>query len=166
MISIVSMVGIRVAIVSMVGISMAIVSMSIAIGSISSGLGISRPLAIEVAIVVGIWVCIVSIGMGIAMVSIAKVSIAMVSIVSISSGLRLGISRSLAIVVSMVPVWVTISMVSMMAIAKVVAIAIVAIEDTSISTCFSFTSNSGEHAQGNNSNGFHHFQCLQARGFS
>merc|ERR1712083_995578 len=130
MISIVSMVGIRVAIESMVGISMAIVGMCIAI------------------------------------VSIAKVSIAMVSIVSISSGLRLGISRPLAIVVSMVPVWVSIAMVSMVAIAKVVAIAIVAIEDTSISTCFSFTSSSGEHAQGNNSNGFHHFQCLQARGFS
>merc|ERR1712179_797254 len=112
---------------------MAIVSMSIAIvsiGSISSGLSISRPLAIVVAIVVGIWVCMVSIGVGIAMMSIAKMSIAMV------------------------------------AIAKVVAIAIVAIEDTSISTCFSFTSSSGEHTQGNNSNGFHHFECLQARGFS
>merc|ERR1711874_563564 len=125
---------------------MAIVSMAIAIvsiGSISSGLGISRPLAIEVAI---------------AMVSIA--------IVSISSGLRLGISRPLAIVVSMVPVWVSIAMVSMVAIAKVVAIAIGAIEDSSISTCFSFTSSSGEHAKGNNSNGFHHFECLQARGYS
>merc|ERR1719507_992060 len=104
----------------------------------------------------------VSIGMGIAMMSIAKMSIAkmsiaMVSIVSISSGLWLGISRPLAIVVSMVPVWV-----SMVAIAKVVAIAIVAIEDTSISTCFSFTSSSGKHTQGNNSNGFHHFECLQA----
>ena len=154
MISIVSMVGIRVAIVPMVGISMAIVSMSIAIvskGSISSGLSISRPLAIVVAIVVGIWVCMVSIGMSIAMMSIAKMSIAMVSIVSISSSLRLGISRPLAIVVSMVPVWVSIAMVSMVAIAKVVAIAIVAIEDTSISTCFSFTSSSGEHTQGNNS---------------
>merc|ERR1711913_134716 len=96
----------------------------------------------------------VSIGVSMVSISMAIVSmsIAIVSIGSISSGL--GISRSLAIVVSMVPVWVTISMVSMMAIAKVVAIAIVAIEDTSISTCFSFTSNSGEHAQGNNSNGF------------
>merc|ERR1711874_792659 len=102
----------------MVSISMAIVSMSIAIvsiGSISSGLGISRPLAIEVAIVVGIWVCMVSIGMGIAMVAIAMVSIAIVSIGSIGSGL--GISRPLALVVSMVPVWVSIAMVSMVAIA-------------------------------------------------
>merc|ERR1712061_407175 len=67
--------------------------------------------------------------------------------ISVSGSLRLGISRPLAIVVSMVPVWVSIAMVSMVAIAKVVAIAIVAIEDTSISTCFSFTSSSGEHAQ-------------------
>merc|ERR1711874_204777 len=125
MISIVSMVGIRVAIVSMVGISMAIVSMSIAIvsiGSISSGLGISRPLAIVVSMAIGVTRSIVS----------KTISTIEVSIISMET----------------------------------MAIAIGAIEDTSISTCFSFTSSSGEHAQGNNSNGFHHFQCLQARGFS
>merc|ERR1711894_801548 len=127
MISIVSMVGIRVAIVSMVSISMAIVSMSIAI------------------------------------VTISMVSIAIVSIGSISSGL--GISRPLAIVVAMV-VGIWVSIVSMVGIAKMMAISIVTIVKTSISRCISLASSSGEHAQGNNSNGFHHFECLQARGFS
>merc|ERR1711913_270679 len=142
---------------------MAIVSMSIAIvsiGSISSGLGISRPLAIVVSMAIS------TIEVSIISMETMAIAIGAIEDTSISSGLRLGISRPLAIVVSMVPVWVSIAMVSMVAIAKVVAIAIGAIEDASISTCFSFTSSSGEHAQGNNSNGFHHFQCLQARGFS
>merc|ERR1712244_175930 len=91
------------------------------------------------------------------MVGIAKmVSVSIVSIENTSIGLRLGISRPLAIVMSiMVGIWV--SIVSMVSIAKMVSVSIVAIENTSISTCFSFTGSSGEHAQGNNSNGFHHF---------
>merc|ERR1712072_951527 len=109
-------------------------------------------LSVEVSTTV-VWVSIVS------MVGIAKVmAISIVSIGSISGGL--GISGPLAIVVSMVGIWVSIvSMVGM-------AISMVTIEKTSISRCISLASSSGEHAQGNNSNGFHHFECLQARGFS
>merc|ERR1719251_857516 len=99
------MVGKRVSIISMVGISIVVWVTIVSIGSISSGLGISRPLAIEVTVMVGIWV----------------------------------------------------SIVTMVGIAKMVSVSIVSIENTSISTCFSFTGSSGEHAQGNNSNGFHHF---------
>merc|ERR1711997_881973 len=107
---------------------------------------------------VGVWVSIVS------MVGIAKVmAISIVSIGSISGGL--GISGPSAIVVAiMVGIWV--SIVSMVGIAKMMAISIVTIVKTSISRCISLASSSGEHAQGNNSNGFHHFDCLQARGFS
>merc|ERR1712072_1333977 len=113
-------------------------------------------LSVEVSTTV-VWVSIVS------MVGIAKVmAISIVSIGSISGGL--GISGPLAIVVSMVGIWV--SIVSMVGISKMMAISIVAIEKTSISRCISLASSSGEHAQGNNSNGFHHFECLQARGFS
>merc|ERR1712083_843636 len=104
---------------------------------------------------VGIWVSIVSmVGISISMVG-KSVS---VSVESIS------ISRPLAIVVSMVGIWV--SIVSMVGIAKMMAISIVTIVKTSISRCISLASSSGEHAQGKNSNGFHHFDCLQARGFS
>merc|ERR1712027_153787 len=84
---VVSMVGIWVSIVSMVSISISMVgigkrvsvvsvesiSISLGLGS-GSGLGISGPLAIVVAIVVGIWVSIVS------MVGIAKMAISIVTI--------------------------------------------------------------------------------------
>merc|ERR1719435_615658 len=140
---------------------MSVVSMSISIvsiGSISSGLGISGPLAIVMAIVMGIWVSIVSmVGISISMVG-KSVS---VSVESISSGL--GISGPLAIVVAIV-VGIWVSIVSMVSIAKMMAISIVTIVKTSISRSISLASSSGEHAQGNNSNRFHHFDCLQARG--
>merc|ERR1719495_1066775 len=122
------MVGIWVSIVSMVGISISMVgkSVSVSVESISlglssgSGLGISGPLAIVVAIVVGIWVSIVSmVGIAISMVG-KSVSVESISL-GLSSSSGLGISR-----------------------------------------CISLASSSGEHAQGNNSNGFHHFECLQA----
>merc|ERR1719150_3602393 len=118
----------------MVGISMSVVSMSISIvsiGSISGGLGISGPLAIVVSMV-GIWVSIVSmVGISISMVG-KSVSVSVESIsLGLSSGSRLGISGPLAIVVAIVK--------------------------TGISRCISLASSSGEHAQGNNSNGFHHF---------
>merc|ERR1711887_434401 len=103
--------------ISMVGksVSVSVESISISLGlSSSSGLGISGPLSIVMAIVVGIWV----------------------------------------------------SIVSMVGIAKMMAISIVTIVKTSVSRGISLASSSGEHAQGNNSNGFHHFDCLQARGFS
>merc|ERR1711983_488339 len=140
MISIVSMVSIRVSIISMVGISIVVWVTIVSIGSISSRFGISRPLAIEMSVMVGIWVSIVSI------VTIMDTSI--------SSSLRFGISGPLAIEVSVV-VSIRVSIVSM--VGKMMSISIVSIEITSISTCFSFTGSSGEHAQGNNSNGFHHF---------
>merc|ERR1711874_554114 len=56
----------------------------------------------------------------------------------------------------MVGIWV--SIVTM--VGKAMAIAIVAaIEVAGISACFSLASSGGEHAQGNNSNGFHHFDA-------
>merc|ERR1719342_1168490 len=125
----VSTASIWVSIVSMVGISKVMSVSIVSIGSISSGLGISRPLAIVVSMV-GIWVSIVS------MVSIA------ISVVSKS---------------------VCVSIVSMVGIAKGMSISIVTIVIASISRCFSLASYGGEHAQGNNSNGFHHFDCLQAK---
>merc|ERR1719347_1049941 len=143
------MVSIRVSIVSMVGISIVVWVTIVSIGSISSGLGISRPLAIEMSVMVGIWVSIVS------MVGIAKmVSVSIGTIDDSGISFRLGISRPLAIVMSIM-VGIRVSIVTM--VGKMVSISIVSIEITSISTCFSFTGSSGEHAQGSNSNGFHHF---------
>merc|ERR1712113_229799 len=137
---------------------MSVVSMSISIvsiGSISGGLGISRPLATIVSMV----------GISISMVG-KSVSVSVESIsLGLSSSSGLGISRPLAIVVAIV-VGIWVSIVSMVGIAKMMAISIVTIEKSSISRCISLASSSGEHAQGNNSNGFHHFECLQARGFS
>merc|ERR1719516_627379 len=128
---------------------MSVVSMSVSIvsiGSISSGLSISGPLAIVVSMVSK------SVS-----VSVESISISL----GLSSSSWLSISGPLAIVVSIV-VGIWVSIVSMVGIAKM-SISIVTIEIASISRCFSLTSNGGEHAQGNNSNGFHHFDCLQAR---
>merc|ERR1719422_2256278 len=141
----------------MVGIAKVVSISVVSIGSISSGLSISRPLAIVVSMV----------SIAISMVS-KSVSVSVESI-SISLGLSgsggLGISGPLAIVVSIV-VGIWVSIVSMVGIAKGMSISIVTIVIASISRCFGLASNGGEHAQGNNSNGFHHFDCLQARGFS
>merc|ERR1719209_1186049 len=121
-------------------------------------------LSVEVS-TTGIWVSIVS------MVGIAKVmaisivgksvSVSVVSVESISislglsSGSGLGISGPLAIIMSIVAgIWV--SIVSMVGIAKM-SISIVTIEVAGISRCVSLASSSGEHAQGDNGNGFHHF---------
>merc|ERR550534_1814986 len=126
----------------------------VSIGSISGGLGISGPLAIVVAKMMAISISMV--GKSIS-VSVESISISL----GLSSSSGLSISRPLAIVVSMVGIWV--SIVSMVGIAKMMAISIVTIVKTSISRCISIPSSSGKHAQGNNSNGFHHFECLQAR---
>merc|ERR1740136_623528 len=112
------------------------ISTAITIVSISSRLGFSRPLAIMVSMSI-----------------ISQMSIAIVSI-SISLSCRLGISRPLSIVVSK-----SMAIIS----TDTMAISIVAIIGTSISTCFSLPSSSCKQAEGNNSNGFHHFICLQAR---
>merc|ERR1719369_252665 len=56
----------------------------------------------------------------------------------------------------MVGIWV--SIVTM--VGKTIAI-VAAIEVSSISTCFSLASSGGEHAQGNNSNGFHHLDACK-----
>merc|ERR1719228_687639 len=158
------MVGIRISVVSVVGISvsMSVSVVSIQVSSISSRLGISGPLAIVVSIA-GIWVSIVSVvGIAVSVVSICK-GMSVVSVVSISisgglgSGSGLGISGPLAIVMSvMVGIWV--SIVTM--VGKTIAI-VAAIEVSSISTCFSLASSGGKHAQGNNSNGFHHLDACK-----
>merc|ERR1711970_599192 len=101
------------------------------------------------SIMVGIRVSRVS------MVGISKMmSISIMTIMDTSSGIsfRFGISRPLAIVVAIV-VGIWVSIVSMVGIAKMMAISIVTIVKTSISRCISLASSSGEHAQGNNSNG-------------
>merc|ERR1711944_247160 len=134
------------------------VSISIvSIGSISSGLSISGPLAIVMCIVVGIWVSIVSmVGISVSVVG-KRVSVVSVVGISISLGLSsssgLGISGPLAIVMSIV-VGIRVSIVSMVGIAKSMSISIVTIKVSGISRCFSLASNSGEHAQGDNGNGF------------
>merc|ERR1719471_833625 len=142
------MMGIWVSIVSMVGISMSIVSMMsisiVGIVSISSWLSISRPLTIVISMV-SIGISIVTV-VGITMVG--KTVVSMVTMETISM-VSIGIS-----IVSMVS--------KAIAIAKVMAISMVAIKDTSIGTGISLTGYCGKHAQSNYSNGFHHFQCLQA----
>merc|ERR1712200_302179 len=116
----------------MVGIAKVMTISIVSIGSISGVLGISGPLAI--------------------VVSVESVSISL----GLSSGSGLGISGPLAIVMSIVAgIWV--SIVSMVGIAKSMAISIVTIEVAGISRCVSLASSSGEHAQGDNGNGFHHF---------
>merc|ERR1711892_836853 len=116
---------------------MAISISAVSVISISSGLSISGPLA--VVSMVGMSMTIVSISSG------------------LSSGSWLGISRPLAII--------SVS-ISMVGISYSMTITMVAIVGAGISTGFSLTGSSGEQTEGNNSNGFHHFECLQARGFS
>merc|ERR1712060_353886 len=93
----------------------------VSIGSISSGLGISGPLAIVVSMV-GIWVSMVGKSVSVSVESIS---------LGLSSSSGLGISRPLAIVVAIV-VGIWVSIVSMVGIAKMMAISIVTIEKTSI----------------------------------
>ena len=118
--------------------------------SIGSRLGIGRPLAIVVTIVVSIiWVTMES------MMAIAEmVSISIVTIEGTGISFGLSISRPFAIVVTIVVNIVWVSMESMVGISKV-SIAIVTIECTSISSSLSFgiTSNSSKQTQGNNSLG-------------
>merc|ERR1711982_267418 len=117
------------------------VSISIvSIGSISSGLSISGPLAIVMSIVVGIWVSIVSMA-GIS-VSVVGKRVSVVSVVGISISSGLGISGPLAIVMAIV-VGIWVSIVSMVGIAKSMSISIVTIKVSGISRCFSLASNSG-----------------------
>merc|ERR1712055_271919 len=164
---------------SMVSIAishMAIVSISFRL-SCSSGLSISRPLAIVVSMSISIRVAVgeamdggdyrvVSIDMSI---TISKMAIVSISFrLSCSSGLS--INRPLAIVVSMsismAIVAMRVSMVgnTMVTISQMVAIAIVGIASISIS--ISLSPNSCKETQSSNSHGFHHCVCLQARGFS
>merc|ERR1711983_341050 len=118
----------------MVGISKMVSISIVSIGSISSGLGISGPLAIVMSIMVGIWVSIVSMA-GISVSVVGK----RVSVVSV-----VGISVPLAIVMSIV-VGIWVSIVSVVGIAKSMSISIVTIKVSGISRCFSLASNSGEH---------------------
>merc|ERR1711874_822938 len=106
-------------------------------------------LSVAVVAMVGIRISVVSVvGISVSM----SVSIVSVQVSSISS--RLGISGPLAIVVAIAGIWV--SIVTM--VGKTIAI-VAAIEVSGISTCFSLASSGGEHAQGNNSNGFHHLDA-------
>merc|ERR1712106_172723 len=140
---------------------MAISISTVSVISISSGLSISGPLAV-----------VSMVGMSMSMVGISKGM--PITIVSISSGLSssswLGISRPLAIIsVSISMVGISYSMTITMTISMetmAISISKVAIVGTGISTGFSLTGSSSEQTEGNNSNGFHHFVCLQARGFS
>merc|ERR1719192_2738035 len=123
----------------MVGISKVSISIvSIKVSSISSGLSISRSLAI-VMTNMGIGISVVSVvGISkmmsiVSMVGISK-GMSVVSIVSISLSLWLSFSSSL---------WFSIS-------------GPLAIEDTSISIGISLTGNGGKKTQGYNSNGLHH----------
>merc|ERR1711973_345821 len=120
----------------------------VSIGSISGGLGISGPLDIVVSMV-GISISMV--GKRVSVVSVESISISL----GLGSGSGLGISRPLAIVVAIV-VGIWVSIVSMVGIAKM-AISIVTIEVPGISRSISLASSSGEHAQSDNGNGFHHF---------
>merc|ERR1719429_712712 len=122
--------------------------------------------SVSVMVSIGVWV------VGISVVSVESIGI--------SLGLWLSISRSLAIVVSMVGIWVSVvsvvgisigvwvvsisvvstvgiwvSIESMVGISQMVSIAIVAIESIGISLGLSLSSNSCEHAESGNSNGFH-----------
>merc|ERR1712119_740 len=127
----VSTTGIWVSIVTMVGISKVMSISVVSIGSISGGLSVSGPLAIVMTIT-GIWGSIVSVvGISISMVG-KSVSVSVVSVESISISLGLGsgsglsISGPLAIVVSIV-VGIWVSIVSMVGIAKMMAISIMTI---------------------------------------
>merc|ERR1711862_43736 len=73
--------------------------------------------------------------------------------ISIRLSLRLGLSGPLAIVVSMVGIGIAV--VSMVGIAKVMAIAVVAIEGISVSIGLSLSSHGCEHAESSNGHGFH-----------
>ena len=118
---------------------------------------------------VGIRVSIVSMvgiseGMSVVSVGITVSNMMSVPVVSISSSLRLGssswlsISRPLAISMSMsvISYTMTMSVISMTIAMSIIsmetmAISIVAIVGTGISTCFSLTGSSGEQTEGNNS---------------
>merc|ERR1719328_251519 len=101
-------------------------------------------------IMVGISVSVV--GKRVSVVSVVGISISL----GLSSSSGLGISGPLAIVMSIV-VGIWVSIVSMVGIAKSMSISIVTIKVSGISRCVSLASNSGEHAQGDNGNRFHHF---------
>merc|ERR1712173_404786 len=100
----------------MVGIAEVMAISIVSIGSISGGLSVSGPLAIVVSMV-GIWISMVGIGKRVSVVSVESISISL----GLSSGSGLGISRPLAIVVSIV-VGIWVSIVSMVGIAKSMAI--------------------------------------------
>merc|ERR1712027_280053 len=135
----------------MVGIAKVMAISIVSIGSISGGLGISGPLGIGVSIVSMVGISISMVGKRVSVVSVESISISL----GLGSGSGLGISRPLAIVVAIVVgIWVSIA--SMVGIAKM-AISIVTIEVPGISRSISLASSSGEHAQSDNGNGFHHF---------
>merc|ERR1719205_36786 len=129
---------------------MSVSVVSIQVSSISSVVGIA--VWVSIVSVVGIAVSVVSICKGMSVVSVVSISISG----GLSSGSGLGISGPLAIAIVAIVVAIWVSIVTM--VGKAIAI-VAAIEVASISTCFSLASSGGEHAQGNNSNGFHHLDA-------
>ena len=115
---------------------------------------------------VGIRVSIVSVvgiseGMSVVSVAITVSNMMSIPVVSISSSRRLGssswlgISRPLAITVSMsvISYTMTMSVISMTIAMSIISMETMAISivGTGISTCFSLTGSSGEQTEGNNS---------------
>merc|ERR1712127_337631 len=134
--------------------------------SLSLGLGISGPLAI-VAMSVSVSVSVaVSVSMSVGKsVAVTVVGIGLRG----SLGSSLGISGPLAVEVSQV---VTVAMSVPVAVAKSVSITVMAIGQSvavsvvGISLRGGLGRNGGNHAQGSDSNRFHHYDSVQARGFS
>merc|ERR1719438_456123 len=120
------MVGIGITVVSMVGISVSMVGKTISIS------GIGKAISVDTIVSIGISL---SLRLG------------------LSNGGSLGISGPLAIVVSMVGIGI--SVVSMVGIAKMMAIAVVAIESISVGLSLGLSSHGCEHAESGNGHGFH-----------
>merc|ERR1711983_392687 len=140
---------------------------SISIGLSSGGsLSISRPLAVVVSMVGisesmgGKNVSISGIGKAISVDTIVSISISLSPRLGLSNGGSLGISGPLAIV-GMVGIGIAVVSqaiaISMVGIAKVMAIAVVAIEGISVglSLGLSLSSHGCEHAESGNGHGFH-----------
>merc|ERR1719228_1659876 len=131
----------------------------------SSGISISRPLAIgDMAIGIGVGMVGTMEGGDYGVVAIVVAIGKTMSIdkagISISRPLAIGVVKSIAMVKA-IQVSIAISMVK--AISQVMSIAI-AIEGISIS--ISISCHCSKEAESHDSHGFHHTECLQARGFS
>merc|ERR1712123_290942 len=106
---------------------------------------------------------------GISVVGISMsitISMSMSITISMSMSITEGMSISMVGISYSMTITMTISMAIISTKTMAISIPMVAIVGTGISTGFSLPGSSGEQTEGNNSNGFHHFECLQARVFS